>query len=152
MVAVSPAQARPSPSDTRPDGSGLAGFCFWSGGRSTRSLTAPIDACSNNIETASRRAVAGPAPASIATPPVAAAFMSDGKAWLRRTSPIAVRIGPGLRAASDVDELAEVGDEVLDEPAATVGHEAADAGNERPQADRRHDEAALRVAPERRRR
>jgi hypothetical protein len=44
---------------------------------------------------------------------------TDGKGWVRRTQP---RDRAAMRGArSDVDELAEVGDEVIDEAIASVG-------------------------------
>src|SRR6185503_8026618 len=80
---------------------------------------------------------------------VARAFRNEGNGWLSRKMPNARdgRVGPP--AGSDVDQLVEVGDEVLDQAPAAVGDQATHARDERPQADRRDDEAAGGIAAER---
>ena len=52
-------------------------------------------------------------------------------------------------AASDVDELVEVGHQVLDQPVPAIGHLGADPGHERPERDGGDDEVPLRVLPDR---
>jgi hypothetical protein len=62
--------------------------------------------------------VLGGAPARLATLPLTMPSRIDGNGWVRR---IAATIrAPRLGRVSDVDELAEVGDEVLDQPLPTV--------------------------------
>src|SRR6478672_1325467 len=150
--AVRTAQPCATRIDSRPAGIGFPGLATRSRSTSATSFTAPIDNCMHSMDRPSRDAVTGLAPATTAMPAVATAFKRDGKAWLRRISPTARRSAPGQEAGSDVDQLVEVRDQVVDQPAAAVGHEPADARYQRPQADRRHDQMTAAVAPERARR
>src|SRR5688572_10500388 len=134
--------------ETRPLGSGFPSFCVASSGASTRSLSAPIETWIASIDAPRRRAVPGSAPASAATAADAREFRSDGKGWPSRTRPPTRRCHGTPASPSDVHELLEVGHEVLDEPASTVGDELPNPGDERPEADRRDDEVTLRVPPE----
>src|SRR6185369_14318159 len=102
------------------------------------------------IATPMRVATSAVPPATVATPPLTSPSSTDGKGWVRRTQPRAR--DPTVGAESDVDELAEVRDEVLDEPIAAVGDLRADAGNERVEGDRRHHQPALAIAAHDRRR
>src|SRR5215212_1925218 len=137
---------------TTPRGIGFPGFRPASSGSSTTSLRAPMDACIASIESASRPAVAGSAPATVAMAAVAREFKSDGKGWTRRMIP-ATRASAGSREGagrpSDVDELVEVRDEVLDQAGAAVRDQTSKPRHERPQADRRNDQVSSSVAPDR---
>src|SRR6476619_4485655 len=132
--AVRTAQLRATRIDSRPAGIGFLGLATRSSSTSARSFTAPIDSCMHNMDRPSRDAVTASPPATTAIPAVATAFKRDGNAWLRRTSPTARRSAPGQEAGSDVDQLVEVCNQVVDQPATAVGHEPADARYQRPQA------------------
>src|SRR5579862_646227 len=145
--------SRAAPGGTSPRGSGLPGFCPRSCSMSARSFKAPIEACRQNMAAPRRSARSSPAPARRTSPPVSRASSSDGKGWISRITPAAREPAwatwPGR---SDVDEVLEVLDEVLDDPVATVGGLPADPRDERPEHDRRDDRLAARVAAEGRRR
>src|SRR3954449_8268818 len=100
------------------------------------SFSAPIDAWSRVIPSPSWRARAGPAPAIAAIATVAIPSSTDGNGCVRRTRPAArSRVVKPACGRSDVDQLVEVLDEVVDQPVAPVRHLAPDAGHERVQRD-----------------
>src|SRR6185436_2308812 len=136
--------------ETKPAGIGFPGLCPASRGASTRSLTAPIPSWRAVIATPSRIASGSAPPARRATAPVTRPSRMDGNGWVRRIA--ATNRAQGFGRASDVDELAEVRDQVLDEPCAAVGHLRPDAGNEGMERDRRHDEVTAPVTADDRRR
>src|SRR5690349_17712621 len=147
-VSASPATAAATATawadvrETSPAGIGLPGLCPASRGASTTSLTAPIDAWSSSIATPSRAAVAGSPPATSDTAPATRPSRAEGNGWIRRTTPAAraAGLGPGR---SDVDELVEVRDEVLDQPCPAVGHLCPDPRDERVQRDGRDHQVTL---------
>src|SRR5690242_14858057 len=130
---------RASAADAAPRGIGLPGFVTASRGASTRSLRAPIDAWSASMTTATRNEVGRLPPASWARTPVVAATRSVGNGWVSRRSPA---------TRSDVDELREVRDEVVDQAGAAVPDPRSQAGHERMQGHGRHNEVARAVASE----
>src|SRR5262245_14197379 len=154
MPARSPTfvMIRASLADARPAGIGFDGFEAASRSRSLRSLKAPIDTWSASIASPSRRASPTVPPARSARAVVARPLSAEGNGWPSWTrprmrssavtgSPARGWTGPSPgTGASDVDELVEVLDEVVDEPAASVGDARSDARDEREQADRRHDQ------------
>src|SRR5712671_4112569 len=123
----------PTGRDTRPAGIGLPGLCPASRGASTMSLIAPIPSWRAVIARPSSNPTRGIAPARIATLPLTTPSRIDGKGWVRRTAPT-IR-APMRGRGSDVDELAEVGDEVLDQSGATVGDLRADPRDESEERD-----------------
>src|SRR6478735_1602419 len=108
--------ARAIPGVTRPAGIGLPGLWPASRGVSTRSLSVPIETCRAVIETARRRAIAASAPAIVATAATTAPSRTEGNGEGSRTRPPSRAGNPGGRIGrSDVDDLAEVHGEVLDQ-------------------------------------
>src|SRR5258708_32367200 len=103
----------------RPAGIGLPAFRPASRGASTRSLAVPIPSCRRVIASPIRNATSAGPPASAATAPLTMPSSTDGKGCVRRTQPRDRAAKPGAR--SDVDELAEIRDEVIDEALAPVG-------------------------------
>src|SRR5688572_189460 len=91
------------------------------------SLSAPIEAWSAVMATPRRTAVIASAPASSATTPTTRPSRRHGNGWVSRTRPPIRAAGPGRSPApapapgSDVDDLVEVLDEVLDQAVARVG-------------------------------
>src|SRR6185503_14352777 len=132
---------------TNPAGIGLPGLRPASAGASCTSFNAPIDACRTVIETPSWSAAAGAAPATVATVDTTRPSRIDGKGWVSRTT-AAIR----ARRPSDVDELVEVLDQVVDEPLPAVGGLGADARDQGVQRDGRHHLSTLGVAADHRRR
>jgi len=117
-------------------------------------LTAPIPSWRTVIATPIRAASSRGAPATAATPPLTMPSRTDGKGWVSRTHP-ASQSGAGRRLSgggSDVDELGEVRDEVVDQPLATVRHLRSDPGDEGVQGDRRHHQGPVPIASHDRRR
>src|SRR5205809_4254754 len=111
-TAAAMTTTRASADGTSPVGIGLPGLWPASWGASTTSLSDPIDACRAVIATPSRRAIGGSAPATVATAATTRPSSRDGKGWVRRIRP-PTRAAAG--SASDVDDLVEVLDQVLDE-------------------------------------
>src|SRR5687768_11539429 len=148
------ATATPARGLARPLGIGLRGFYRASCGASTTSLSAPIEHWIASMASPRRAVVGTEASASVAIPAVADALSSDGNGWTSRTRPRRRCREPsrGGRAPSDVHELLEVRDEVLDQTGAAVGDEAAHARNERPEADRGDHDSPLAIASQGRRR
>src|SRR6187200_1731057 len=132
--------------DTSPAGIGLPGFRPWSWGASTRSLSAPIEACRAVIDAPRRIATDRSAPATMAAPPTTRPSRTDGNGWTSRRRP-SQAAGP-----SDVDQLPEVGDEIVDHLLTTLGGGRPDAGHEVEQGDGRDDQVTRRVASDRGRR
>src|SRR3954468_13911319 len=146
-----PAATRTTPlavrGSTRPPGIGFGGTRPASAGASTRSLSAPMANWSAAIDTASLVAVATPPPARSATPKTTIPSRTEGNGWTSRTMP-AARAAKG----SDVDELVEVLDEVVDQPVAAVRGLAVDPRYERVESDCRDHLPTLGVPAERRHR
>src|SRR5262249_27743269 len=130
---------RAAAGDAAPRGIGLPGFVAASRGASTRSLSAPIEACRPSIATARRREGGGAPGAGGGRRPGRAATRSGGEGGVGR---------PGRGAGSDVDGLREVREEVVDQAAAAVRDPGAEAGDERVQGHRRDDEVPATVASE----
>jgi hypothetical protein len=107
------------------------------------SLTVPIPSWRGVIARPIRTVSSRDAPAIAAIAPLTSPSRTDGNGWARRIQP-SDRVAT-VRGGSDVDELAEVRDEVLDEALAAIGDLRADARDEREQGDRRHDQAALAI-------
>src|SRR6185503_15564037 len=120
--------ARANGRPTSPAGIGLPGLRPASAGASCTSFRAPIDACRAVIETPSWNATPSAAPATAATANTTRPSRIDGKGWISRTT-------AAMRAErpSDVDELVEVLDQVVDEPLPAVRGLGADARNQRVQ-------------------
>src|SRR6187401_1791059 len=160
MASASPSVAPPIATaqawvtDTRPPGIGLAGVRPRSRGASTMSLSDPIEVWRAVIATPRRTAVITSAPASIATTPTTRPSSRHGKGWVSRISAPSRSVGPGRppwptpAAGSDVDDLVEVLDQVLDQAVAPVRDLSPDPGHQGVQGDRRDDEPALRIAPD----
>src|SRR5258706_11073054 len=126
-----------------PRGIGLPGFRPVASGASPRSFRAPIDTCRPSIAAPRRAAIGADPETRRAIAPVARATTSDGNGWVRRSSPT---------IRSDVHELREVRDEVVDQAAAAIVDASAEAGHEGEEGDRRDDEVAVPIAAEGRRR
>src|SRR6187200_409506 len=141
------ARVRARRGDTTPAGIGLPGFPSRSRGASTMSLTVPIETCSAVIDTPSWTAVGGSAPAMSAMPATTTPSRSDGNGCPSRMTPPTTAPAP-----SDVDDLVEVLDQVLDEASAAIGELRPYARDERVERHGRDDEAALRVTSDDRRR
>src|SRR4051794_15374771 len=130
---------------TKPAGIGFPGFKPASRGASTTSLLDPMPSWSSVIARPAWIATLAGAPPMAATEPLTSPSSTDGNGWVRRIQPRS-RFTPGRRRASDVDEFAEVRDEILDEPVAAVGNLRADPWDQREERDRRHDQAAVTVS------
>src|SRR4029079_14431651 len=143
IVAASATATRASVTETAPDGMGFVGRPA-SAGASTMSIRAPMANWSDIIDSPSSAEVARSPPATRATAETTRPSRTDGNGWTSRTS-------PATRAArpSDVDELVEVLDEVVDEAIAPVRRFPADTRHEGIQRDRRYDLMTLRVPAER---
>ena len=107
------------------------------------SLSAPIDTWSAVIDSPRLSARAGSAPAAIATAATTTPSSSDGNGWTSRMNAAARARGP-----SDVDELVEVLDQVVDETLASVGGVGPQSGNERMKGHGRHHLAPLGISPD----
>src|SRR6478672_12067450 len=148
------ATARAAAVETRPAGIGLPGFRPASNGASTRSLTVPIPSWRSVIASPIRSATSGAPPATRAIAPLTRPSRIEGNGCPRRSHPTTrwpVR-GRGGDGPSDVDELVEVRDEVLDQALAAVLHLRPDPRHEHIERDRRHHQAAIPVPPDDRRR
>src|SRR3990172_635279 len=97
---------------------------------------------------ARRSAISGVPPATSAIASTTAPLRSDGNGWVSRIRAPAAPSRVGGLDASDVNELVEVGDEVIDEPLPAIGRARAQARNERVQRDRRDHQLSRRVAPD----
>src|SRR4051794_3961769 len=155
-AAVATATTRASSVRTTLPGMGLPGLRPASARASTRSLTVPMANWSDAMDTPSRKASALVPPATMTTTATTTPSRIDGKGWTSRAKPdsrartvacASLRAGRVGRP-SDVDELVEVGDEVLDQALAAVGDLGADAGHECPERDRRDHQPPLGVPPD----
>src|SRR3990172_10106549 len=97
---------------------------------------------------ARRSAISGVPPATSAIASTTAPLRSDGNGWVSRIRAPAAPSRVGGRNATDVNELVEVGDEVIDKPLTAIGRARAQARNERVQRDRRDNQPSRRVAPD----
>src|SRR5687767_14204675 len=136
--------ARAAAPDTRPLGIGFPGLSPASRDASTKSLAAPIPNWSSVIETPRTSAAASVPPATSATAATTAPSSSDGNGWTSRTSPRSRSpdAGPG---PSDVDELGEARNQVLDQSRPTIGDLRAAPRHEREQRDGRNHQASFAV-------
>src|SRR4051812_19685699 len=130
--------------EAAPRGMGLPGFVVASRGASTRSFRAPMDTWRPSMATARRPATATFPAAASARSPVVAATRSEGNGW-------ASRMRPATRP-SDVDELAEVRDEVVDQSVAAVRDARAQPRPGGVEGDGGHDEVPAEVSAKCRRR
>src|SRR5689334_10526511 len=135
--------ATAAPRDTKPLGIGLGSSRSRSRGASITSLRAPIANWSAAIESPRRIEVSAPPPATNAVPATTRPSRIEGNGWTSRNSAAARR---GER--SDVNELVEVLDQIVDQSFSTVLGLGADARNQGVERDRRDHLSTLCVSPD----